>query len=247
MLDPWKKWGYPSDMTRTLRRYSKETMQFFSIFVLFIAAFAVGAQQGHDMTQGMHDRHSKKAHGTPGMETETCDLGIRFTEAAERRPGGALYAKATAHAQMGGVQDQQMAMTPGSEGMQDHAAHAGAMATVPKMHERHNPQHGGEQFFMAPDKLHHLEPVYSERCGLRVVFYNAHSEAIRPDSFRAFARVIPSSKMEPERMRFLELSADGSVLQAELGSDLTPPFEAELYVRFPESDDPELFNVFITK
>ncbi len=202
-------------------------------------------QQGHDMSQGKQGRHSPMAHGASGMETATCDLGIRFSEAAERRLGGALYAKAMDHGQMGG-QTHQMGMASDSGEMKGHATHSGAEAP-PGMHERHFAQHGGEQFFMAPDKLHHLEPVYSEHCGLRVIFYNAHTEPIRPERFRAFVHVIPSAKMEPERTRFLEVSADGSALEAALGSNLTRPFEVELYVRFPESDDPELFNVFIKK
>ncbi len=202
-------------------------------------------QQSHDMSQGKQGRHSPMAHGASGMETATCDLGIRFTEAAERRPGGALYAKAMSDGQMGG-QDHHMGMASESGEMKDHSAHSGTEAP-PSMHERHFAQHGGEQFFMAPDKLHHVEPVYSEHCGLRIIFYNAHTEPIRPHRFRAFVHVIPSAKMEPERMRFLEVSADGSVLEAALGSDLTRPFEAELYVRFPESHDPELFNIFIKK
>lgn len=118
---------------------------------------------------------------------------------------------------------------------------------VPKMHVHHHPQYGGEQFFMAPNKRHHLEAVYSRHCGLRVILYNAHSEAISPARLRAFVLVIPSVETELERMRFLELSKDGSVLEAMLGSDLSKPFEVELYLRFPESEEPELFNLIISK
>ncbi len=238
----------------------RQAMRFLSVLVFFVVASAASAdqghdmsqsmQQGHDMTQDMHQghdmTHGAKTHGAAGVESNSCDLGIHVTEAAERRPGGALHAKATAHGHAGHSHDQQMGAAPDSKGMHDHAAHAGAKSPPP-LHERHDPQHGGEQFFMAPDKLRHLEPVYSERCGLRVIFYNAHSEPVRPDRFRAFVHVIPSATMEPERMRFLDLSANGTVLEAALGPDLTRPFEVELYVRFPESDDPELFNVLITK
>jgi hypothetical protein len=135
----------------------------------------------------------------------------------------------------------------GSQGHQMGDADAGASDPVPMMHERHHPQHGGQQFFMAPNKRHHIETVYSERCGLRVILYNAHTEAISPARFRAFVQVIPSVEMEPERMRFLELSSDGTVLEAMLGSDLSRPFEAELYLRFPETEEPELFNLLISK
>lgn len=65
----------------------------------------------------------------------------------------------------------------------------------------HQPQRGGA-FFMAPDKLHHVEALYSEACGLRAYFYNIRTEAIGVTSFRAFARVIPASPDEPEVLRF---------------------------------------------
>jgi hypothetical protein len=131
-------------------------MRFLSVLVFFIVASAASADQGHDNSQSMqqgHDMtHGATTHDMAGMDSESCDLGIHLSEAAERRPGGALYAKATAHGHSGQSHDQQM----------------GA-------------------------------------------------------------------------------ASDSKVLEAALGPDLTRPFEAELYVRFPESDEPELFNVLISK
>ncbi len=200
------------------------------------AAVADAAQHGHDTGAHAHDQHAAGVHAAPAAPAASCDLGIRLTDAAERRSGGARHKPAGEH--------EQLAEGQGVEAPA-HADH-GADAVPAKAHTIHEPQFGGSQFFMAPNKLHHIEPVYSEHCGLRVIVYNAHSEPIRADRFRAFVRVIPSNQKEAEQLRFLEVSADGTVLEAMFGPGLTPPFEAELYVRFPRSDDPELFNVLIS-
>ena len=108
----------------------------------------------------------------------------------------------------------------------------------------HQPQRGGA-FFMAPDKLHHVEALYSGACHLRVFFYNIRTEAIGVTHFRAFARVIPESPDEPEVLRFLTPVEDGALLGASPGDQASRPFEIELYVRFPEGDAPQLFTVRI--
>lgn len=200
-----------------------------SLLLWLVVASATSQQEQHN-----HESAQKMTN----MESNSCDLGIRFTEAAERRLGGALYTHAS------------MDMSPD---MGEHKGHqmgdinASVGDPVPGMHERHHPQYGGEQFFMAPGKRHHIEVVYSEQCGLRVILYNAHTEPVSPARLRAFVTVIPSDPNELEQMRFLELSSNGSVLEAMLGSELSRPFEAELYLHLPESEEPELFNLIISK
>jgi len=208
----------------------RQMMWFLCLALWLCGASVVSAQDEH----GSHDQAA--SHGGAEMSATSCDLGIRLIEAAERRLGGFLYAHTASESHMGGSHDHQMA-----------EADAGTSGPVPMMHEHCHPQYGGQQFFMAPNKFHHIETVDSEHCGLRVILYNAHTEAISPARFRAFVQVIQSAEMESERMRFLELSSDGTVLEAMLGSDLSRPFEAELYLRFPENEEPELFNLFISK
>ena len=206
----------------------RQIMWFACLSLWFVVASATSMHK---------DENHESSNSLTRMESNSCDLGIRFTEAAERRLGGAHYTHAAAmEPDMGENQDHQMGEANASVGEQ-----------APKMHEHHHPQYGGEQFFMAPGKRHHIEMVYSERCGLRVILYNAYSEPISPARLRAFVLVIPSVETEPERMRFLELSNDGSALEAMLGADLSRPFEAELYLQLPESEEPELFNLIISK
>ncbi len=98
---------------------------------------------------------------------------------------------------------------------------------------------------MAPNKLHHVEAVYSKACGFRVVFFNAFTRSIRADRFRAFARFLPQDEELPETLCFPELSAAGSMLACQPDESLRGPFEVELYVKFPGSKVVELFNVLV--
>lgn len=160
----------------------------------------------------------------PGVDT-SCEAAVHLSEAAETRMGGALY-----------------------EGpMESPEAMAGTMGAMPEMagaHEVHRGQRGGV-FFMAPNKVHHIEARYSRACGLQLFLYNAFTEPIRVDRFQAFYRIIPEDDMEWEKevIRFLSPRADGGVLQASGEHDIEGRYKIELYVKFPESDDAQLFNV----
>lgn len=46
-------------------------------------------------------------------------------------------------------------------------------------------------------------------------------------------------------IRFLSPSDDDAVLQTAISDPVPTPFEIELYVKFPETEEPELFNVLI--
>jgi hypothetical protein len=111
-------------------------------------------------------------------------------------------------------------------------------------HMTHEPQHGGT-FFMAANKVHHLEALYSEKCGFQLFLYNAFTEPIRVNRFRAIIKVVPSDEDEPEIIRFLSPSGDGTVLRAKMGDEVRRPFEIELYVKFPQTEQPDLFNIFV--
>jgi len=49
----------------------------------------------------------------------------------------------------------------------------------------------------------------------------------------------------PEMIRFLSPSDDDTLLQTAIYPQVPIPFEIELYVKFPETEEPELFNVLI--
>lgn len=164
-----------------------------------------------------------ETHGTKGPGS-TCLPTVHITEAAERQPGGALYQGPAA-----GHHKKQKKPMPQMKGA----------------HQDHKPRHGGA-FFMAPNKIHHLEGVFREGCGFQVVFYNTFTKRIHVDRFRAFINVVPDKQHEPEVMRFLSANGDNTALYADIGDTVTKPFGIELFVEFPESEDPQLFNFRVT-
>ncbi|MFQ5618570.1 MAG: copper chaperone PCu(A)C [Rhodospirillales bacterium] len=169
-----------------------------------------------------------KKVGAMGAGRPSCHVPVHLSEEAERQPGGALYAGPAMKHRM--PQPQPMAGMTGS--------HADMKGT----HMVHKPQYGGA-FFMAPDKIHHLEGLYSDECGFQVIFYNAFTRPIRADRFQAFIKVIPRNEDEPEVIRFLSSSEDHTVLKSAIGDEVRKPFLIELLVKFPESDEPELFTI----
>jgi len=158
-----------------------------------------------------------------GAEAPDCRTPVTVTAAAEAKVGGADYA---------------------GPNPADHAGHLHMMPQMQGAHSSHEPQRGGS-FFMAPNKMHHLEGVYSEACGFQLFLNNAFTEPIRADRFRAFLRAIPSAEDEPDAMRFLVPAADNTMLAAPLGDEVRRPFEIELFVKFPESDAPERFDILV--
>jgi hypothetical protein len=150
-----------------------------------------------------------------------CHTPVHVTQEAERQPGGALHERQpVSHHKKGGAQ----------------------MAHMKGAHMDHRPRHKGA-FFMAPNKTNHLEGVYSERCGFQLYLFNAFTKPIHVGRFQAFIKVIPDSDDEAEIIRFLSPNQDQTVLRAAIGNAVTRPFKIELYLRFPEADDPELFSV----
>jgi len=176
---------------------------------------AMGPSHAHS------EDHAQHTHRTEAVGAPTCDTTVRIAEEAERKPGGALYTGTKA---------------------EQHANHSQSMPKMEGAHMVHEPQHGGA-FFMAPNKMHHLEGLYAEDCGFVLFFYNAYTEPIHADRFRALIKVLPRNDDEPDVMRFLSPSPDRTVLRGVIGDDVNRPFDIELYVKFPEGEDPELFNI----
>ncbi|MDP6257780.1 MAG: hypothetical protein QGH63_01685, partial [Rhodospirillales bacterium] len=130
------------------------------------------------MRHGSHHQMKK-----PSMSA-ACVPKLHITDEAEKKPGGAHYkGSVVAH----------------------HKNHQQQMMQMKGAHTDHSPRQGGS-FFMAPDKMHHLEGVYSAKCGLRLFFYNAFTQPIRADRFKAFIRIVPQKDDEPEVLRFLSPS-----------------------------------------
>ena len=146
-----------------------------------------------------------------------CHIQVELTQAAETQLGGALYSGPT--------------MTPEE-----------IMSTMKNAHQVHHPQHDGT-FSMAPNKMNHVEVVYSSACGTRVYVYNAFTMPINVDRFLAFVEFVPLDDDQFEVIRFLQPSEDGSYLGTDANPGVEPPFDIRLFMKFPESDQVELFTV----
>jgi len=159
--------------------------------------------------------------------TAACDLKIQLTKEAEMMEGGAHFkgTKGMKKAKMAGMKKDKMAGMKGA-------------------HEVHEGQYGGT-FFMAPNKTNHVEGVYSKECGFRLVIFNAMTQPISVNRFGAFVKYIPEDEDEPEAYRILSQSHDGSVLQVSSNPEIKGKFDVELYVKFPDSDEPNMFNIRI--
>jgi copper(I)-binding protein len=171
--------------------------------------------QTHDHTHGQH--------GAAAMDAPPCDAPPQVTQAAEMRPGGAMYTAPEAT---------------------QHSGHANAKPAPQGAHTIHDPQRGGT-FYMAPNKTHHIEAVYTQECGFQLFLYNAFTESIRVDRFQAFVHVYPASDDEFDIIRFLSPALDGTVLAATFGDAVSRPFDVELYIRFPDQDEPQMFNIAV--
>ena len=119
---------------------------------------------------------------------------------------------------------------------------AGAMPGMEGAHMEHEAKVGGT-FFMAPNKMHHLEATYSKECGFQLYLYNAFTRPINVNRFRAFIKVVGEvDGEEDEFFRFLEPNKPHTTMQNLLDVNLTASFEIELHLKFPESEEVELFN-----
>lgn len=195
--------------------------------ILWLLIWWAGSGAAPATDSGQHE-HRSHAEEPTGHGNDSCGLGIHIMDEAERQPGGARHAAAMQKPHHG-----------------EHSGHAETSTSSEGMHMIHEPQFGGA-FYMAPDQLHHLELLYSNECGIRIVFYNALTQPIDARRFRAFVRILPKDQDLPETLRFLSPSVDGTFLRTSVGAHVDTPFKVELYVEFPESDEPELFNATIT-
>jgi hypothetical protein len=183
-----------------------------------LMALAVVLGTGVQAAQGAHRHgHPKSVSGDTG-----CEVLVPITEAAERQAGGALYSGPLPK--------------PGMK-------HAEEPPPEMKGAHMHHKAHYGGRFFMAPDQLHHLEATYSPECGFRLFFYNAFIKPIGAGRFRAFINLVPKDEDAPEVLRFLSSAKGGAILQTPFVAKMGPLAVIELYVKFPQSEEPQLFSV----
>ena len=141
---------------------------------------------------------------------------------------GALPKEGEENESMSGMK---MKMSEEKEGMKmsgkkhdmkmDHKDHDG----MKMAHMDHESKLGGV-FFMAPNKMHHLEATYSKECGFQLYLYNAFTRPINVNRFRAFIKVVGEvDGEEDEFIRFLEPNKTHTTMQNLLDVNLTAAVE----------------------
>ena len=191
---------------------------------------------------------------------DSCHKMIHLSKKAEMQLGGSMYTGALPkegeeNESMSGMK---MKMSEEKEGMKmsgkkhdkkmDHKDHDGMKIDhkdhdgMEMAHMDHESKLGGV-FFMAPNKMHHLEATYSKECGFQLYLYNAFTKPINVNRFLAFLKVTGEIDGEEDKLTlFLEPNKSYTTMQNLLDVNLTGSFEIELHLKFPESEEVELFN-----
>ena len=211
-----------------IHNYNFRTTGMICLVLLFSSSTAIAGSQKHD----------------------SCHKMIHLSKEAEMQLGGSMYTGALPkegeeNESMSGMK---MKMSEEKEGMKmsgkkhdmkmDHKDHDG----MKMAHMDHESKLGGV-FFMAPNKMHHLEATYSKECGFQLYLYNAFTKPINVNRFLAFLKVTGEIDGEEDELTlFLEPNKSYTTMYNLLDVNLTASFEIELHLKFPESEEVELFN-----
>ena len=221
-----------------IHNYNFRTTGMICLVLLFSSSTAIAGSQKHD----------------------SCHKMIHLSKKAEMQLGGSMYTGALPkegeeNESMSGMK---MKMSEEKEGMKmsgkkhdmkmDHKDHDGMKMDhkdhdgMKMAHMDHESKLGGV-FFMAPNKMHHLEATYSKECGFQLYLYNAFTRPINVNRFLAFLKVTGEIDGEEDELTlFLEPNKSYTTMQNLLDVNLTGSFEIELHLKFPESEEVELFN-----
>ena len=234
-----------------IHNYNFRTTEMICLVLLFSSSTAIAGSQKHD----------------------SCHKMIHLSKEAEMQLGGSMYTGALPkegeeNESMSGMK---MKMSEEKEGMKmsgkkhdmkmDHKDHDGmkmdhkdhdSMKMDHKDHDGmemahmdHESKLGGV-FFMAPNKMHHLEATYSKECGFQLYLYNAFTRPINVNRFLAFLKVTGEIDGEEDELTlFLEPNKSYTTMHNLLDVNLTASFEIELHLKFPESEEVELFNLSV--
>ena len=234
-----------------IHNYNFRTTGMICLVLLFSSSTAIAGSQKHD----------------------SCHKMIHLSKEAEMQLGGSMYTGALPkegeeNESMSGMK---MKMSEEKEGMKmsgkkhdmkmDHKDHDGmkmdhmdhdSMKMDHKDHDGmkmahmdHESKLGGV-FFMAPNKMHHLEATYSKECGFQLYLYNAFTRPINVNRFLAFLKVTGEIDGEEDELTlFLEPNKSYTTMHNLLDVNLTASFEIELHLKFPESEEVELFNFYV--
>ena len=214
-----------------IHNYNFRTTGIICLVLLFSSSTAIAGSQKHD----------------------SCHKMIHLSKEAEMQLGGSMYTGALPkegeeNESMSGMK---MKMSEEKEGMKmsgkkhdmkmGHKDHDG----MKMAHMDHESKLGGV-FFMAPNKMHHLEATYSKECGFQLYLYNAFTKPINVNRFLAFLKVTGEIDGEEDELTlFLEPNKSYTTMHNLLDVNLTASFEIELHLKFPESEEVKLFNLSV--
>ena len=224
-----------------LNNYNFRTTGMISLVLLFSSSTATAGSQKHDSCHKMIHL-SKKAEmqlggsmytgALPKEGEEVCPVSIEHVprmKMSEEKEGMKMSGK---------KHDMKMDHKDHDGMKMDHKDHDG----MEMAHMDHESKLGGV-FFMAPNKMHHLEATYSKECGFQLYLYNAFTKPINVNRFLAFLKVNGEIDGERDELTlFLEPNKSYTTMQNLLDVNLTGSFEIELHMKFPESEEVELFN-----
>ncbi len=200
-----------------------------NITVCLVSAMLAASLAG-SLARADHQDHDDAAADHSVGAQGACHIAVDISEEAESQPGGARYEGIGGHHH--GEDKNTGADTESDMGSDMVGAHMD-----------HAARHGGA-FYMAPNKVHHLELVYSKACGVQLYLYNAFTKPIHVERFQAFVKLVPDDELEAfEAVRFLAPAAGWSVLTSPTNIDFDPPYTIELMVKFPDAEEPELFSM----
>ena len=234
-----------------IHNYNFRTTGMICLVLLFSSSTAIAGSQKHD----------------------SCHKMIHLSKEAEMQLGGSMYTGALPkegeeNESMSGMK---MKMSEEKEGMKmsgkkhdmkmDHKDHDG-MKMEHKDHDSMKMDHKdhdgmkmahmdhesklGGVFFMAPNKMHHLEATYSKECGFQLYLYNAFTRPINVNRFLAFLKVTGEIDGEEDELTlFLEPNKSYTTMHNLLDVNLTASFEIELHLKFPESEEVKLFSLSV--
>ena len=224
-----------------IHNYNFRTTGMICLVLLFSSSTAIAGSQKHD----------------------SCHKMIHLSKEAEMQLGGSMYTGALPkegeeNESMSGMkmkmseEKERIKMSGKKHDMKmDHKDHDGMKMDhkdhdgMKMAHMDHESKLGGV-FFMAPNKMHHLEATYSKECGFQLYLYNAFTRTINVNRFLAFLKITGEIDGEEDELTlFLEPNKSHTTMHNLLDVNLTASFEIELHLKFPESEVVELFNLSV--
>jgi len=107
-------------------------------------------------------------------------------------------------------------------------------------HMDHTAKYGGI-FFMAPDKMHHLEGTISEKGEFRIYFYDEYTKPILADKFTAEGKV-RAKGADQELPLKMAMEPRKSFLVGSVDKSIKLPLSIKIFIDFKDGEKPQCFD-----